>query len=137
MEAYDIFKSLKNGYPFIYKTVNMGYKYIGVAVYRDCTEEEKNLFEDYWKEINRIHSLTYTPKEEDVSRLVKIFSKILDFGNSDYNDEQAESCSDKLWKCIQAMNPVELQSLIEQRDFFIEAFDYKDEAFYRHDKKIY
>lgn len=135
MKADDVFKSLKNAYPFIYKTEKMGYKYIGAGVYRDCTENEKELFEEYWKEIRRIHFLKYTPNKEDVCQLVNILYQILDFGNSEYSDEKAKVCLEKIWECLQPMSLNELQALSEQKEYFLEALDYKDEAFYRHSRE--
>ena len=135
MKIDDIFKALHDSYPFIYKTEKMGYKYIGSAVYRDCTTDERTLFENYWKEINELHHLTYEPNEEDVRKLVEILSQILKLDDFEYSDEKAKMCSEKLWKCLQLMSLPELEALSEQREYFLDVVDYKDKAFYRHSRK--
>ena len=136
MDRDEIIKSINMKRPFIYQTTSMGYKYVGMAVFRDCTEEEKTLFEKYWKEINRIHFLTYTPDEREVGKLVETFSQILKFGDCEHTSERYERSSEEIENAINVIDEEELKSLDNQIKLFIEAFDYKDGAFYRHDRKL-
>lgn len=134
MDAYELFKTLRNGYPFIYYSASIGYKYIGLPVFRDCTQEEIELYKTYTEELNMIHRLEYTPNERDTKKLVKTLNEILVRGTVVYNDNLAKESANNLWDSLEKLPEGEIASFAIQREYLIESFDYRDGAFYRHSK---
>jgi len=134
MDAYELFKALRNGYPFIYYSVSIGHKYIGLPVFRDCLQEEIELYRTYTEELNSIHSLTCTPDERDTKKLVKTVTEILARGYVEYDDNLAKESANNLWDILKELSEDEIKSIALQKEDLIEAFDYRDGAFYRHSK---
>ena len=134
MDAYELFKTLRNGYPFIYYSSTMGYKYIGLPVFRDCSQEEIELYTTYLAEIELIHKLPYTPDKRDTEKLVDILNEILSRGNIEYNDNLAKESANNLWNILIELSEDEIKSIALQKEDLIESFDYRDGAFYRHSK---
>ena len=134
MNVDSIYRELKCGYPFVYKLEPNTFCYIGAAVYRRCTPDEIALFEEYYNEITALHNLRYTPENRDVKKLVDLLDDIMDRGDVEYSSETAGLTKHELWADLQKLNEDSLRFLVQQRNLFTEALDYKDGAFYRHSK---
>ena len=116
-----VYRKLKCSRTFIYKIDSIGIKCIGMNEFRDCTSTEKEVFEQYQEEIKKIHMMSYTPDKRDVKKLVELFDEILLMVDSIYDESY--------------LTEEELNSLYNQHEDYIEAWDYKDGAFYRHSKE--
>lgn len=129
----NIFFTLRKGTPFIYQTTH-DLHYIGQAVFRACTPEECQLFQSYRKELDNIHRLSYTPNEDDVQQLIAALNQILERGNVVCTDTAIDNAQHEWHDFFLSLNEIEVENLNKQHEDFIEALDYKDGAFYRHDK---
>lgn len=134
MNAYEIYKLLRDGYPFIFRISSNEIKYIGMTAFRDCTEEEKMLFGRYCEELKRIQALRYTADENEARALVETFNRILASGDAPFNENKSRECHIQFYEYIQHLTEEELESLSEQHKDLLEVYDYRDGAFYRHAK---
>lgn len=75
MEKYDVFRKLVNAYPFIYRTEHLKTKFIGFAVYRDCTTEEEKMYEEYCSKLESVSDFEHYEKSED-DELLDAFAKV-------------------------------------------------------------
>lgn len=75
MEKYDVFRKLINAYPFIYRTEHLKTKFIGFAVYRDCTTEEEKMYEEYCSKLESVSDFEHYEKSED-DELLDAFAKV-------------------------------------------------------------
>ncbi len=134
MEAYELCRIMRDGYPFIYRTRTNEYYFIGCCVFRKCSQEEKELYNSYLSEMDRIKNLNRTAERQDVKNIVNIFNEILLRGDVPFESEKERLCSNKLLEYLQNLNEKEISILNEQHRDFVEACDYKEGLFYRHIK---
>lgn len=130
-----VYRKLKCSRTFIYKIDSIGIKCIGMNEFRDCTSTEKEVFEQYQEEIKKIHMMSYTPDKRDVKKLVELFDEILLMVDSIYDERKSKKCLGQIDEFLSYLTEEELNSLYNQHEDYIEAWDYKDGAFYRHSKE--
>lgn len=135
MDYSIVYIELKYSKTFIYKIDSVGIKCIGRNEFRDCTPTEKEVFEQYQEEIKKIHMMSYTPDKRDVKKLVELFDEILLMVDSIYDERKSKKCLGQLDEFLSNLTEEELNSLYNQRKDYIETWDYKDGAFYRHSEE--
>ncbi len=76
MEKYDVFRKLVNAYPFIYRTEHLKTKFIGFAVYRDCTSEEEEMYEEYCSKLESVSDFEHYEELKEYNELIDAFKKV-------------------------------------------------------------
>ncbi len=125
---------MRDGYPFIYKARTNEYYFIGCCVFRKCSQEEKELYNSYLSEMDRIKNLNRTAERQDVKKLVNIFNEILLRGDVPFESEKTRLCSNKLLEYLQNLNENEIGIMYEQHRDLVAVCDYKEELFYKNIK---
>lgn len=120
---------LKRSAPFIYQTENLGTVYIDSTKFDECTDDEKELYEKFKNEMDRLHELTGTLEKRDTVALVGILNEILKIRDTN------RKCENILRNSLTNLTSEELDELKKQHDDYIEALDYRDGAHYRHSKE--
>lgn len=128
--AYKIYSALKVKKPFTYKIGNKLY-YIGCAICRECTDEEKGIYEEYRKEFEnlcvRVMQNAETLREESLKKIGLIIEEILTFNGSVYCDEDKKNEYKKMCNLLQNITETELKELESQMKDFIIALDFADD----------
>ena len=131
VDCCETLNKLAGSYPFIYQTESLGPVYIGLSVFRECSDEEKKLYKEYCNEINDLKSAGKGDKclrECDTDRLSDILNEILKKGDVPYNSKEARKCREDLRERLCNMSQKELDELSSQRDTFGEALYCRDRA---------
>lgn len=76
MEKRDVFKKLINAYPFVYRTEHLKTKYIGFAVYRDCTQDEEKMYEEYCSKLKSVSDFEHYEQLKEYDELLDVFVKV-------------------------------------------------------------
>ena len=122
----DVLKMLKRSAPFIYQTENLGTVYIDSTKFDECTDDEKELYEKFKNEMDRLHELKYPLDKRDTVTLVGLLNEILKIRDT------SRKCENVLLNSLTNLTSEELDELKKQHDDYIEALDYRDGAHYRH-----
>lgn len=132
MERDKLFDVLRRGYPLAYDLKSLGYRYAGLAVYRECTEKEIELFHAFNQEMKKIDEIHDTLNEDDVSRLLDVFHNIIKNGEIEFDQKKVKPAQDQLQKDMETLSLNELDDIAQQHEVYIKAYDFDDGAFYRH-----
>ena len=127
----ELVNKLSKIYPFSFLIGEDAF-YIGRAVFRKCTVSEKELLLEYLKEFEKLHLHNFSLEKQDVRKLLRLFDEIIDNGTEEYSEEKEHDAKSNLHKQLSLCSQKELLFLKKQEELYIEANDYKDEAFYRH-----
>lgn len=76
MEKYDVFRELVNAYPFVYRTEQLGTKFMGFAVFRDCTTDEKKMYEEYCSKLRSVSDFENYEKSKEYDELIEALVKV-------------------------------------------------------------
>ena len=125
----DVFKMLEMSVPFIYQTEKLGTVYIDSTKFDKCTSDEKELYDEFKNEMDRLHKLTFTLEKSDTVALVGVLNEILKIRDTN------RKCKNDLLSSLTNLTSEELDELKKQHDDYIEALDYRDGAHYRHSKE--
>lgn len=113
MEKYDVFRKLVNAYPFIYRTEHMKTKFIGFAVYRDCTPDEKKMYEKYCSKLESVSDFDHYEKSKD-DELLAVFENIVKCKQWTYSSEEIGKSSSELSEGLAELPQNELEEIEAQ-----------------------
>lgn len=133
--AYKVYMTLKDKKPFAYQIGDKLY-YIGCAICRECTAEEKSIYEEYRKEFEnlcvKVVQASKTLQDESFEKIGIIMEKLLTFDGSVYCDAIKKEEYKKMRKLLQNITEAELKELENQmKDFYI-SLDYADGNAYKY-----
>lgn len=113
MEKYDVFRKLVNAYPFIYRTEHLKTKYIGFAVYRDCTTEEEKMYEEYCSKLESVSDFEHYEKSKD-DELLAVFENIVKCEQWTYSSKEIGKSSSELSEGLAELPQNELEEIEAQ-----------------------
>ena len=113
MEKYDVFRKLINAYPFIYRTEHLNTKYIGFAVYRDCTPDEEKMYEEYCSKLESVSDFEHYEKSKD-DELLAVFENIVKCEQWTYSRKEIGKSSSELSEGLAELPQNELEEIEAQ-----------------------
>ena len=113
MEKYDVFRKLVKAYPFIYRTEHLKTKYIGFAVYRDCTPEEEKMYEEYCSKLESVSDFEHYEELKD-DELLNLFENIVKCEQWTYSSEEIGKSSSELSEGLAELPQNELEEIEAQ-----------------------
>ncbi len=115
---------------FIYNA-NNNYYVISGGKYRECTNEEIKLYNEFKIELDKTKNLPYTLENKDVIQVLKLYEKIENIDIFATNDE-TEFEIFTYRKLFGELSEKELNILDKQRDDLTRVIDYREGLFHRY-----
>lgn len=120
-----IVRELSYSYPFVYR-IGEQYYYVGMTVFRKCTQEEIDEYKRYSKEMEKYADVDKYNIPETVGELAESLAKLMNLENSEYDDRNAGRARRELETLLEQQSKAVLAEIVEQREKFVQAIELRD-----------
>ncbi len=128
-KMFDVYKSIITKQTFIY-SVNNNVYILGDKVFKECTEDEREIYNDFQNEMMNISKLPYKSnlEKKDLTQFNVIWGKIkIILHPYILNGDQIDNC--ELCKLLKKCNDDSLDSINKQLEIRYQALEYYNNFF--------
>ena len=130
MNKENLFKKLRNAYPFIYKSGTQ-YYYIGFYEFRKCNADEIANYEKFNMEFEKVSKLELI-EAQDIVQLNQLYTLVIKNDMNIHIDSSKENeIKNNIYNWIYSLSDEQIDDLDKQQHRFITAMKYYDGVFSR------